>query len=62
MASKKSRKRCQIKLKKVVSKKAAPKKKVAKEKTSPKNAETAKQARIEMKFIGPTDIPGVTNR
>jgi len=58
MAIKKNSKKHQIKLKKLVSKKAAPKKKVAKKKASPKKAERAKQARIEMEFIGPTEELG----
>ena len=41
-----------------MSKKAAPRKKVAKERASPKKAERAKQARIEMEFIGPTEELG----
>jgi hypothetical protein len=52
MAPPKSSKKSQNKVKKVVSKKAAPRKKVAR--ASPK-AERAKQARIEMEFIGPTE-------
>jgi hypothetical protein len=51
-------KKYQIKLKKVVSKKAAPQKKVGKEKASPKKEERANQARIEMEFIGPAEELG----
>ena len=58
MAPKKNSKKYQIKLKKAVSKKAAPNKRVAKEKASPKKAERAKQARIEMEFTGPTEELG----
>ena len=60
MAPKKNSEKYQIKFKKVVSKskKAAPKKKVAKERASPKKAERAKQARIEIEFIGPTEELG----
>ena len=58
MARKKISKKHQIKLKTGVSKKAAPKKKVAKEKASPRKVERAKQARIEMEFIGPTEELG----
>ena len=43
------------KLKKVVNKKVAPKKKLAKGRVSPKKAERAKRARIEMEFMGPTE-------
>jgi hypothetical protein len=46
------------KFKKVVNKKVASKKKVAKGRASPKKAEKAKQARIEMEFIGPTEELG----
>jgi hypothetical protein len=57
MATKKNSKKYQTKLKKVVSKKAAPKKK-AKEKSSSKKSEGARQARIEMEFVGPTEELG----
>jgi len=58
MTGKKKSKKHQSKFKKVVSKKAAPPKKLAKKRASPKKAETAKQARIEMEFIGPTEELG----
>src|SRR5208282_1290574 len=58
MTPKKNSKKYQSKSKKVVSKKAAPKKKLAKKRVSPKKAERAKQARMEMEFIGPTEELG----
>jgi hypothetical protein len=58
MAAKKNSDKDRGKFKKVMSKKAAVKKKVAKERSSPKKAERAKQARIEMEFIGPTEELG----
>jgi hypothetical protein len=45
-------------LKKVLNRKAAPKKKVTKERASLEKAESAKQARIEMEFMGPTEELG----
>src|ERR1700722_15280063 len=56
--AKKNSKKSASKFKKAVSKKAAPKKKAAKKRASPKKAESAKQARIEMEFIGSTDELG----
>jgi len=58
MAPKKNSKKQRSKPKKVATKKAAPKKKVARKKPSPKKPERAKQARIEMEFIGPTEELG----
>src|SRR5579862_2682259 len=58
MAPKKNSEKHHSSLKKVVSKKAAPKKKAAKGSASPKKAERAEQARIEMEFIGPTEELG----
>jgi hypothetical protein len=58
MTPRKNSKKHQAKLKKVVTKKTAPTKKVAKAKAAPKKAESAKQARIEMEFIGPSEELG----
>ena len=46
------------KIKKVVNTKVATKKQVTKQRASSKKAEKAKQARIEMEFIGPTEELG----
>ena len=58
MIRKKNSKKYQSKFKKIVSKKAAPQKRLAKNRASPKKAARAKQARIEMEFIGPTEELG----
>jgi hypothetical protein len=55
---KKSSKNDHTKLKKVASKKAPPRKKVPKGRGSPKKAEKAEQARIELELTGPTEELG----
>lgn len=58
MPSKKNSENSQSRFKRIVNAQAAPKKKVAKKRASLEKTERAKQARIEMEFMGPTEELG----